>query len=245
MKRLVLSVYLIAIAAIFGYSQSLSLSNMHGAIEPNSTIIQAGTPDSVELITYLNVKNMGNLSMNVLCKKVELKMHDSTEITMCWAGNCYPSNVFVSPNAQLMAPGQTITDFVGHYTQIAYQHFSSGESVIRWVFYDRSNVNDSVSVTIKYTSFPMGVDDATATVLSKVYPNPANGSASFSYSIPGGSQGTMVVRDLLGSSVQTQLLPAASGKATLNTMNLRDGIYFCTLLVDGIATHTQKLIVKH
>ena len=93
--------------ALYGYSQSLSLSNSLGVIEPNSTIIQAGTPDSVELITYLNVKNVSSNSVSVLCKKVQLKMLDSTEITMCWAGGCYSASTFISPNSQMMAAGQT------------------------------------------------------------------------------------------------------------------------------------------
>ena len=247
MKRLLLSAFLLSMVALYGYSQSLSLSNSLGVIEPNSTIIQAGTPDSVELITYLNVKNVSSNSVSVLCKKVQLKMLDSTEITMCWAGGCYSASTFISPNSQMMAAGQTNTEFVGHYTQIAFHHFTSGESVVRWVFYDRSNTQDSVSVTVKYTSFPMGIDEANGLqgVLSNAYPNPASGHTGFTYSTPAGSQGTIIIRNILGATVQTQLLSAASGNVTVNTMNLSDGIYFCSLLVDGKTSQTKKLIVKH
>ncbi|MFZ4521917.1 MAG: T9SS type A sorting domain-containing protein [Bacteroidales bacterium] len=247
MKRLILSACLLSIVAIYGYSQSLSLSNIGGTIAPNATILQVGTPDSAELITYFNVKNVSSNPVSVLCKKVELTMLDSTEITMCWAGGCYPATTNISPNSQAIPAGETNTEFVGHYTQIAFNHFKVGESVVRWVFYDRANVNDSVSVTVKYTSFPLGVDENTSRmgVLSGIYPNPASVNANCSYSMPSGAEGSIVVRDLLGSEVQNLLLPSSTGKVSINTLDLRDGIYFCSLLIDGKVSQTKKLIVKH
>ena len=166
---------------------------------------------------------------------------------MCWAGGCYGSGTFISPNDQPIAPGQTITEFSGHYTQVAFNHFKSGESVIRWVFFDRANENDSASITVKYTTYPLGIEESKVPQgsLSNIYPNPAAGDAGCSYTIPSGSQGTVLVRDLLGNSLQTHQLSAISGKVTIGTMNLGDGIYFCSLLVDGKIVQSRKLIVKH
>jgi hypothetical protein len=247
MKKILLSVCLLSFAAIYGFSQSLSLSNASGPIVANSVVVQAGTPDSVELITYFNVKNTSGAAMDVMCKKVEFNMLDSTEITMCWGGGCYPSNTYISPNPSTIGAGETNTEFVGHYSQIAFQHLKVGESVVRWVFYNRSNENDSVSVTVKYTSYPLGIDESIASqgTLSGFYPNPASVVANCNYSVPAGSRGTLVVRDILGTSILTQDLEGSKGKATIRTENLNGGIYFCTLLVDGKISQTKKLIVKH
>lgn len=247
MKKLLISVYLLSAVAIYGYAQSITLSNINGPIAPNATIIQQGTPDSVELITYLNVKNASGNSLSVFCKKVELIMLDSTEITMCWAGNCYPAATNISPYAQAISPGQINTEFVGHYTQTAFNHFKVGESVVRWVFYDRALTDDSASVTVKYTSFPLAVEETQPhqAVLSGIYPNPASGDVSCTYSLPGGAQGSILVRNMLGASVYTHPLLSSTGKVTFSTINLSDGIYFCSLLVDGKIRQTQKLIVKH
>lgn len=149
MKKLLLSVYFLSLVAFYGYSQSLTLSNLNGPVTPNSIIVQAGTPDSVELVSYFNVKNVGDNTIRVLCKKVQIAMLDSTEVTMCWAGGCYSSGTMISPNDQPITPGETITEFSGHYSQVAFNHFKSGESIVRWVFFDRANVNDSVSVDRK------------------------------------------------------------------------------------------------
>lgn len=248
MKKLLLSVYLISIVAFYGYSQNISLSDSNGTIAPNSVLIQAGKPDTNELITYLYIKNTGSSSIDVLCKKYHLSMLDSAEITMCWAGSCYSPETFISPNAQPIPAGHIVSDFVGHYTSTRTSyHFISGESVVRWVFFDRANVNDSASVTIKYTTYPLGIEEANACqgLLSNAYPNPASGYATCGYAVPAGSKGTIIIRDVLGSTVQTQTLSDAKGKFTMNTINLSDGVYFCSLLVDGKISQTKKLIVKH
>jgi len=228
------------------YAQSLELSNNQGVIPANAIIVQEGSPDSVELITYLLVKNIGSKTIDVLCKKSQLSMLDSTEITMCWAGSCYSPLTHISPNAQTITVGQTITDFVGHYTQSAFQHFKPGESVVRWVFYDQSNVNDSMSVTVKYTTYPLGVDDAKAKlgVLSNAYPNPSIAHTSFSYAIPSDATGEIIIRNLLGSNVYSEQLQSSTGKVTITTENLSDGIYFYSLVIDGRVSQTKKLIVK-
>ncbi|HNY03943.1 MAG TPA: hypothetical protein PKG48_15210, partial [Bacteroidales bacterium] len=155
MKKLILSFVLITLA-LAGLAQSLSLSNIHGPITANSTIIQAGTPDSVELITYLNVTNNSSSAKDILCKKTEINLLNNIEVTMCWAGGCYSASTYISPNAQAIDPGATNTEFSGHYTNANFNPIGSGESMIRWTFFDRTNPNDSVSVTVKYTTFPVG-----------------------------------------------------------------------------------------
>lgn len=246
MKKLSLLAALILLAGI-GFAQSFVLSNSHGEIPANSAFVQVGTPDSVELVTYLNVKNVSGVTKDVLCKKVEIKMLDSTEVSMCWAGGCYGTGTFVSPNAASMAAGSMNTEFSGHYTQSAFTHFQSGESIIRWVFFDRANPNDSASVTVKYTTYPAAIAENSMqqASLSALYPNPAPVTATCSYTIPGGAFGQIVVRDMLGSVVRSIDLSSGSGKATVNTVSLADGIYFCSLLVDGKVSQTKKMVVRH
>jgi hypothetical protein len=247
MKSRLLYLILLSGITLSALAQSLELSNKNGVITRNSTIIQMGSPDSAELVTYLHVKNIGVKLINVLCKKSQLVMLDSTETTMCWAGSCYPANVNISPNAQPIAAGETITDFDGRYVQIAFQPFKPGESLVRWVFYDEANINDSNSVTVKYTSYPLGIENEAArqTMLSTAYPNPAGPSASFNYVIPSGSVGKFILRNMLGATMQTEQLSSESGKFTIITANLSEGIYFYSLVVDSKISQTKKLVVKH
>ncbi|MCK9424168.1 MAG: T9SS type A sorting domain-containing protein [Bacteroidales bacterium] len=247
MKKLLLFAYLLSVIAFYGYSQNLSLSNLAGPIAPNTIIIQPGTPDSTDMTTFIYVKNIGTRAINVFCKKSELSLMDSIQLTMCWANGCYPPSTTVSPNAQLIEPGQTIMDFSGHYSRSDGKNLKSGESVVRWVFFTENDINDSASVTIKYTSFPLGVEETMANqgVLSNSIPNPANEKATFSYTIASGSDGSFVVRNLVGSTMQTISLQPSNGKITLATADLADGIYFCSLLVKGKVAVTKKMVVRH
>ena len=247
MKRLLLSVFLFSTMAFYGYSQSLLLTTPQGVNVTNKTICQLGTSDSVELITYLNVKNISSNTINVFSKKVDLKLLDSTETTMCWAGGCYPSFVTVSPNAAPMTPGQTLTDFVGHYSSITGMGFKLGESVVRWVFYNGANHNDSAYLLVKYQSWAVGMDEKNSRqgFLSSAYPNPADASASFNCSVPAGLTGTIVVRTMVGTSVLTESVAPGAGTRTINTSGLADGLYFYSLVLDGKNSITKKLIVKH
>jgi hypothetical protein len=248
MKSLLLSVLFLSAIALSVVAQSFELSNVHGVIPANSEMIQVGSPDSSYLDTYIHVKNISAGEMHVKCKKSQLSMLDSTEMTMCWAGACYPSSVHISPTAQIIAAGATYTEFSGHYSATnATYHFTSGESVIRWVFYNEANVNDSTSVLIKYISYPLGTGEETVrqTSLASAYPNPAGASATIGYSVPSGSDASIVVRNLLGATIHSEQLTTETGKFIFNTANLGDGIYFYSLLVDGKLSQTKKLIVKH
>ena len=247
MKRQLLYLILLSAITISGLAQSLELSNSQGVIPPNAIIIQSGTPDSSELITYLNVKNKGTGAINVVCRKTELTMLDSTVSMMCWAGQCWAPTVDVSPGSTPIEAGQTNTEFSGHYSaQTATYMFHTGESIVRWVFFNENNVNDSMSVTIKYRTFGLGVEDGNVqnASLTSAYPNPAGANASFSYSVLSGSA-AVVVRNVLGSTVLSESLSSGSGKFTINTANLADGIYFYSLVVDGKISQTKKLIVRH
>lgn len=247
MKRLLLLVSLFSAIAIYGYSQSLSLINPQGHVITNTSIIQAGTKDSLELITYLQVKNISSQTINVYCKKVEVAMMDSVETTMCWAGGCYPSFVNVSPNGAPMTAGQVVTDFVGHYGTTTGHGFKSGESRVRWVFFNEANPNDSVYLIVKYTSYPLGVDEKNAHsgMLSAAWPNPASSSANFNYTVPAGSPGMIIVRNLVGAEVLAEQAEPGSGTLTINTAGLSDGIYFCSLVLEGKINQTRKLVVRH
>jgi len=247
MKKSILFFYLFSFLAFFGYSQSLSLSNASGPIEPNSTIVQAGTPDSTELVTYLNVINSGDRAVRIVCKKTELSLMEDTEVTFCFGGICYFYTTYVSDPSDPIEPGGSITDFSGHYNRSDWEPIPSGETVVRWTFFVNGDENDSVSVTVKYTTYPLGIEKPIAFqgFLSSGFPNPANEIVTFHYQVATGSQGTLIIRNLVGSALMDVVLPATEGKITLPTAGLPGGIYFCSLMVEGKMVGAQKILVVH
>jgi hypothetical protein len=246
MKKLfyILSIFLVS--GYCGFSQSLSLSNTSGPIVPNSTIIQSGTPDSNTLLTYLDVKNTSGNPINVLCKKAELSLLDSTQTYMCWANFCYAPHVLISPNAVPIGAGETYSGFKAIYAQLAYNNFFVGESVVRWVFFDQDNADDSVSVTVRYQTYPVGIGDKKSSegMTLNIFPNPASENVRIDYSISTESAGVLLIQNIQGVVVHSQVLIPNANSISADVANLCEGIYFCSLLVEGTKTRTSKLFVK-
>lgn len=230
---------------IAGFSQSLQISDNQGVIPNNSEIIQAGSPQVHEITTSLNVKNTSAGNINVLCRKTEILMMDSTEVTMCWGGACWPAKIHLSPEPTLINAGQTSTEFVGHYSEVNFHNFKPGVSVVRWTFFDRENPADSVTVVIKYTSYPLSIPETgIRNSMTDIYPNPASDRATVSYQ-PGTYDGEILVRNMIGKTVFQQKVTGGAGKMVINTTDLPDGIYFCSMLADGKVVKTMKLIIRH
>jgi hypothetical protein len=243
MKKLLLTLYFLSIAVFFGYSQSLSLSDSSGQVPNNSTITRSGVPTDAEIVVFLNVTNNSNKTISVKAKKVEISLLSPSYITFCWAGGCYPPTTFVSPNGTSMAAGATNTEFSGHYTPESV----SGLATVRYVFFDEANPTDSVCVNVNYTAYPLGiVEPAEGTVtLSNPYPNPARNTVSFNYACAAGSDARLIICNVLGSTVKSESISAGTGKISVNTEDLNDGVYFYSILVNGKPNVTRKLIVRH
>ena len=134
-------------------------------------------------------------------------------------------------------------DFSGHY---ACQD-SVGVSTVRYVFFDQDNTSDSVCVNVKYDTRPLGIDNT----LNKnnytlnAYPNPADNSVTFVYNLAQETSASVVVRNVLGSLVKKIDLADYQGKISLTTTDLDNGIYFYSLVENGLSVGTRKLVVKH
>ena len=247
LKKGLLIFFMLPVAALHCFSQSLLILTHNGPLEPNSTIIQPGTTDSSTLNTYLNVMNTANHPINILCKKTEIMMQDSTQTFMCWAGYCYAPWVYQSYNAQPVAAGQTYTGFKGIYAQVSYNPFTIGESMVRWVFFDESDAADSVAVTVIYTTYPVGIGDeqGSQAFIMKLSPNPASAEVKIRYSAPSATRVSIRIRDLTGIRYEVGVPSGHSKIATVNTLDLPRGLYFCSLLVEGETIVTKKLLVVH
>ncbi len=243
MKRILLSLYLLSIACFYGYSQTgLTLSdNLGNPIAANSTLVMNGIPDDAELVTYLWVKNNGGHTINVKAKKVELTLLAGTNVTFCWAGNCFPPNVYESIGTTEIQAGAIATEFSGHYAP----SLQKGQTKVEWTFWDVAEPSNTVSVNVDYNTYPVGITEIRKAKLSAAYPNPAGNTASISYSLPEGSEGRIVVRNILGMEVRSETIQPGYGKFTFSVAELGEGIYFYSLLLNGESTSTGKLVVKH
>jgi hypothetical protein len=101
-------------------------------------------------------------------------------------------------------------------------------------------------VNISYNVLYVGINNPVVqNTLSGAYPNPANNTVNFEYSLNTGNTGNVIIRNLLGSVVKKSVFNGSEGKLAVYTGDLPEGIYFYSLDVDGKTMTTRKLIVRH
>ena len=242
MRKFVLLTLTFVLFAIVGLAQIPSLTLTHDglALPNNSDVVYNGSPTAGEIVAdAITITNNSGNPVNVLVKKVEMQLVDSTSNTFCW-GLCFPPDVFVSPDPIAIGPGQTnSSDFSGHY----YPGGHPGLTIIRYVFFNQSDPMDSVCFNAHFDA-GVGLDElASKVTLSQAYPNPATSYTQFSYSVEPGVDATLIMRNVLGATINRTALKG-SGTVRIATDDLSEGIYFYTIMVNGKATQSGKVIVQ-
>ncbi len=95
------------------------------------------------------------------------------------------------------------------------------------------------------TSLNVGVAENDLVSISSVYPNPANGSTNVSFNLKQAGNVAVSITNLLGQTVATVnpgKMAAGSNNVSLNLSNIKAGVYFVNVSVDGVNT-TKKLTV--
>jgi hypothetical protein len=154
MKKVFLLFPLLTIFAFPAFAQSFSLSNSNGPLT-HDTIVDVYASASVELIEErVYITNNSDEDLKLLVKKEELEILEGTMNTFCFNGLCFPPHVFQAPYVLTLEPGQTSGeyDFYGDY----YPFGQVGSTLIRYTIFDPENVEDSVSVRIRYNTIEGG-----------------------------------------------------------------------------------------
>ncbi len=83
-------------------------------------------------------------------------------------------------------------------------------------------------------------------VLDAPYPNPAVNFVYLRYELPSmPGDGTLQVYSLIGQQVKTIHLDHQMGEVEISTYDLKSGIYFVYLVVDGKKVTSRKMVVSH
>lgn len=243
MKRTLL--ILSAVFVLYSLSaQSILITDENNSpVSNDQVVVLHEEPGHSDILSHFDVKNNTSSSMDIMCKKKEVSLINGSTNSFCWA-QCYPPFTYVSPTPITLGAGQSDTNsFLGEY----YPNGNSGISTIAYTFFDGNNTNDSVRVIVEYAFNVVGLEELFARgdySFSAAYPNPASASTSFDYELPAGGKAYVSIMNLLGSEVKQLELSGLKGKATLNTSDLNEGVYFYTLYIGGQGLSTHKLVVK-
>ncbi len=229
MKKLyVLALTLLAGSGLVAQSLSIVHSETHPYGDVNEFVIQS----------HAVVKNVGSSTLDVKVRRVEEDLVSGSINYFCWK-NCYEPAVSTSPDYLTLNPGDERTDFVADYESGG----RTGTSIIRYVFFDMNNPNDSASMTVNYLVTPVGIEENVWTVLDP-YPNPANDKVVFEYQAGNSGEAQVVIYDLLGNVRKQARMIQGLNKLEVNVQDLEPGVYFYVLKVDEKTSITKKLVVS-
>lgn len=176
--------------------------------------------------------------------------------------NSFPRKIAITVNSQpipsISKGGNVLTAGTGFASYAWYQNNIAITGATTNVYTITGNGNYYVKVTnaagCTGTSDTAHVTDYNPTAINNVvngnvafsiYPNPArNGFTVALESKMGNSDATISITDITGRTLQTQSLKLAAGKqlVSMATDNLKDGIYFVNVNVEG-NKGTQKLVL--
>ncbi len=242
MKKSFLILICFVMSISFVFAQNLQIYHNDTLLVNNATLdITGGATELIKL--HLHVKNTSVSTLNVKVKKIENSLVSGSVNYFCFAGTCYGPTTMESPDFVTIATNAIDSTFEADYNAQG----NAGTTTITYVFFNTANISDSVSVIVNFTT-AVGINDVAKSEVyfSDVYPNPASNNASFSYALPKQTATAKItICNILGATVTDLQLKNLNGKKTINTSELKDGIYFYSLVVNDKVFYTRKLIVKH
>lgn len=194
---------------------------------------------------HVTITNISASTKNVLVQRTVNNLVSGHDSYFCWF-DCYGSSVSISPDHLEIPGGSSVNDFRGYLdTYTLTQTSVPGISYNTYCFFDQANPGDSVCVDFVYdASTGLAEIPTDRNYISKPFPNPAVQNASFYVSTLKGSKNVSVkIFNTLGSEVKNVPLAESKGAVRINTSNLKPGLYFYSLWVNGKSSGSGKLMI--
>ena len=191
------------------------------------------------------VKNTSSNTIKSRVNKNVITTVSGQDIYFCYGSNCYTPFVFNS-NPVNLTPGQQLPNGTGTYG--VRTDFDAngvvGLSIVRYTLYDSLNHADSISVTITYNVTPNSIKNASVAALNlNASPNPASNSVNFNYDLNSATNASVRIYNSLGNLVKTVSLSGNSKNTQVDVSALEEGFYFYSVISDGKAVLTRRLVI--
>lgn len=193
-----------------------------------------------EYIQHMQLRNLTSNDLNILVKKEVVEDLEGTMNVFCW-GTCFGPDVIVSPNAVPVLANSLNTDELSFH--VIFEEPVFGSVTIRYSAYDERHPEEAVTILVKFHKSGENVGDMTNMHFGQPYPNPASSMVRFDYYLPA-KNATALVYNLLGQEVMKKEMNTFEGQLRLSVADLKDGIYFCSVVIDGQSYATVKFVVK-
>jgi hypothetical protein len=243
MKKITLIATLLLISGVVCFGQSFELYEPVGSQDvrrQNGEVLIREGVSGVPLSQLMKVKNVSAAACSVFCKKVYLQLLPDSDNTFCW-DVCYTQAVMVSKKHVLINSQEVCNRFDSDYESNNY----SGDSRIRYVWFDGNKPSDSVCIEVIFRTHPTGMDEGSISSNELVVsPNPANAYFKLNWK-PTGSPVRLVLHDILGTKLFEKKAAGHDKEMNINVADYPDGLYFCMLESDGQVRVVKKIIIRH
>ena len=234
MKKLLTLFLLLAVSTSFAQSFEC---------EEGTDVVVWKESTETDIAIYLHINNTSQLNRNVhVTRNVTQDLAGSANY-FCFGTNCYDPNTSQSSQSVAIAPGGSDDSFVFHLAPAG----NNGTFVAEYTFYNESNQNDALVVTITVNTTPTGQHEVNVThnTINLIAPNPAAEFTTVDYSTNEGFENASIeVYNMLGAKVKTVEVFETNGSQIVETSDLQSGVYMMNLMVDGRIVSTKRLIVN-
>jgi len=192
-----------------------------------------------DIIYPLSITNNTNVIKKILVKKREINVVQGSENLFAWSATFNP-NIMADTMGFLMYPHSSISNA---FKAIYNPNNNVGESEIQYVFYNKYDVNDSSYINIKFNVVYNSVqEDNNKNISFDMYPNPASNFVNFAYKIK--HESNLIIQNLLGQTIAKYRLANSENNFKIETSNLQNGIYFCSIINSNGKVETNKLVIS-
>lgn len=251
MKKIVTTACGVLLANMLVAQSTFEIKNLDNntTLVPNGEIYLTTTENYLVKTNFDIVNTSTTTTHQYLAKRYDITLNEGASAFYCFAGTCYGEDTFLSPESLTLTPGQSASQIPGLFNNLQadlQEGPNVGVSVIKYTFYNASDLGDSLQVTMKYNSTPTGMSQKAKIFSSfEIFPNPANGISAVHINSPLTTESSLNVFNSLGQSVYQKnvLITEGKNKVDLHLENVPSGVYFVSIK-SGLTTLSKKLIVN-
>lgn len=237
MKKTFFTLLLLAAVSLMS-AQSLRFECDGEVYQDGQTIVASFDESMFEYVVHLHIRNLTDNDQNVIVVQDVIEEVAGAMVYMCWDQCAAPNNHI--EDGPVAIPAQSLSE----NELSCHAMFSKTSNVVKanYSAYDRANPDEKINIIVLFG--PSAGTEEHKILLGQAYPNPASSQVHFDFSRNGNSNVNVVVYNLLGQEVKSQIASGNQGRISIAVDDLQPGIYFCSFRVDNEVVRTEKFIVK-
>lgn len=243
MKKLFFTLLLItSVFALSAQKYTVTEKESGAVVENGASYVVYGDGEATwgELMLELTVT--ANESVDLVAE-VEVIQAVAGTYNMICLDQCYAPGVTVTPVVNFNAGDAK--DFAMHYMYESSMEEVLGQEQIMKYYLHEDGSHDMFVVNVIFKYSLTGIEDySSAEVFSNAYPVPASDVVNFDYNFSSNVNAEIAIYNMTGQEVLRSAINGMSGKASINVSDLADGVYFYSLIVNGVMEKSNKLVIR-